>query len=64
MLVKLCGLSQSVCCHVIFEIRLACIMKKKRKVFDPMGTSGSVTSLQLVQRDGLLQNTANYAFVP
>ena len=29
-----------------------------------MGTSGSVTSLQLVQRDGLLQNTANYAFVP
>ena len=63
MLVKLCGLSQSVCCHVIFEW-LACIMKKKRKVFDPMGTSGSVTSLQLVQRDGLLQNTANYAFVP
>ena len=39
-------------------------MKKKTKVFDPMGTSGSVTSLQLVQRDGLLQNTANYAFVP
>ena len=29
-----------------------------------MGTSGSVTSLQLVQRDCLLQNTANYAFVP
>ena len=29
-----------------------------------MGTSGSVTSLQLVQRDCLLQTTANYAFVP
>ena len=63
MLVTLCGLSQSVCCHVIFE--MACQhYEEKRKVYDPMGTSGSVTSLQLVQRDGLLQNTANYAFVP
>ena len=58
-----------VVCPKVFAVMwflkwLACIMKKKRKVFDPMGTSGSVTSLQLVQRDGLLQNTANNAFVP
>ena len=58
-----------VVCPKVFAVMwflkwLACIMKKKTKVFDPMGTSGSVTSLQLVQRDCLLQNTANYAFVP
>lgn len=58
-----------VVCPKVFAVMwflkwLACIMKKKRKVHDPMGTSGSVTSLQLVQRDGLLQNTANHAFVP